>query len=346
MGSFVSRLWLFIIDPFISRLWPSSTRRLERVYDGLMSTLPPKPDSFCENCWRLSAELLNNQVETIIRDRKTICSYNGGRSYLISKSQLNLNAFLGCVFCKFLRRTLLVYVAMRSPQSAAPKPKDSEIIEGCKEEELLEGCEEEQEQEQEQGQEEQEEQKQKQEEQEQELLEGCEEDELLKGLKKELLERKWTSDELREWEEDALLRIRVGPFGPGEIHTGSPPNAQVFAVAINEKLVFTGVVHTSLGEFADFMRRKLNFDIINKTIPQHDISSQGTLSWTFKAHSGSSLSPGPSPSLSSSTALRRLSKSACTNTSVATKFPHLAPTLTSLRAFSTAPATPLPRTWS
>lgn len=48
---------------------------------------------------------------------------------------------------------------------------------------------------------------------------------------------------------DELFNIAVGLFGPNDIDTVSPPNAQVLGVVINEKLVFVGVVHTSQGQF-------------------------------------------------------------------------------------------------
>lgn len=56
---------------------------------------------------------------------------------------------------------------------------------------------------------------------------------------------------------DELLKVAVGLFEPNDIRTGSPPNAQVLGVVINQKLVFTGVVHTSQGQFENFMQINL-----------------------------------------------------------------------------------------
>lgn len=56
---------------------------------------------------------------------------------------------------------------------------------------------------------------------------------------------------------DELFKIAVGLFGPNDIETVSPPNAQVLGVVINQKLVFVGVVHTSQGQFENFTERNL-----------------------------------------------------------------------------------------
>lgn len=56
---------------------------------------------------------------------------------------------------------------------------------------------------------------------------------------------------------DELFKIAVGLFGPNDIDTVSPPDAQVLGVVINQKLVFVGVVHTSQGQFENFMQRNL-----------------------------------------------------------------------------------------
>lgn len=80
----------------------------------------------------------------------------------------------------------------------------------------------------------------------------------------DLLESSRTSKGLQgnELQEDGstiaeLSKIAVGLFGPNDIDTVSPPNAQVLGVVINQKLVFVGVAHTSQGQFENFTERNL-----------------------------------------------------------------------------------------
>lgn len=63
------------------------------------------------------------------------------------------------------------------------------------------------------------------------------------------------------------------------INAGSPANAQVLGVVVNNvSRLYTGLVHTIISEFACFTPIDFDIDVLHQAIPQHHISSHEVLS--------------------------------------------------------------------